>query len=193
MTWVKSRILVHTCCLCRRYILKSSARAWSFSGITFVPGPTVWGLPLYYDKWWHHNGAKWKAAAEKIIIVARPTINCQQVQDLSTGLNLCWCTPAPRLLKYKYKRPNKNTNEDSPLALSNTNTKGRRKRQSNKLFRVLFGAWQCCGYFCLYFRIPPLPDGTREYSFTYSVTVVISERNWYKVPKYGALSPWLEP
>ena len=174
MTWVKSRILVHTCCLCSRNISKSSARAWSCSGITFVPSPTVWGLPLYSDKWWHHNGAKWKAAAEKIIIVARPTINCQQVQDLSTGLNLCWCTPAPRLLKYKYK--------------------GRRKRQSNKLFWVLLGAWQWVGTFAftlgsLRYQIALVRDHvmiTRP--FTYSVTVVISEGNWYKVPKYGVLA-----
>ena len=116
--WQEGFYVVHTCCLCSKYISKSSARAWSCSGITFVPSPTVWGLPLYSDKWWHHNGAKWKAAAEKIIIVARPTINCQQVQDLSTELNLCWCTPAPRLLKYKYKGPKKKTVKQVVLGTS---------------------------------------------------------------------------
>ena len=158
MTWVKSRILVHTCCLCRRYILKSSARAWSFSGITFVPGPTVWGLPLYYDKWWHHNGAKWKAAAEKIIIVARPTINCQQVQDLSTGLNLCWCTPAPRLLKYKYKRPNKNTNEDPPPSPSQIQIQRAEEKDSQT---------SCFGYF--------LVHGSAVGTFAYTLGSLLSQ------------------
>ena len=33
----------------------------------------------------------------------RLRINCQQVQDLSTQLNLSWCRPVPPWLKYKYK------------------------------------------------------------------------------------------
>ena len=77
--------------------------------------------------------------AEKIITVAsRPTINCQQVQDLSTELS--WCQPSPPWLKY---RSNINTNTN---AITNkptntntyTNTKTNNQLLTLESFRFAF-------------------------------------------------------